>query len=167
MTSFDVAFEWMLPHEDSIPSGKVTNEPSGGVAKFGINSKAYPNVDVPNLTLDEAKIIYERDFWKKFLLDQLVSQQLASKVFDMLVNLEHIGVQILQRCLSLAPDGFIGPKTIAAANRMPAGPLVKNLCMYQALHYKTEAALGAAKGYNYPIEGLLGRAACVPPPDPA
>lgn len=33
--------------------------------KYGISAAAYPTLDIPNLTIQQAKDIYYRDFWKK------------------------------------------------------------------------------------------------------
>ena len=33
----------------------------GGETKFGITKRYYPNVDIANLTIEEAKAIYKRD----------------------------------------------------------------------------------------------------------
>lgn len=38
------------------------NDP-GGETKYGISKRAYPNVDIKNLTLDNALAIYYRDYW--------------------------------------------------------------------------------------------------------
>ncbi len=40
------------------------NDP-GGETNFGISKRAYPNLDIKNLTKDEAKQIYYRDYWEK------------------------------------------------------------------------------------------------------
>ena len=40
------------------------NDP-GGETNYGISKRAYPNLDIKNLTKDEAKQIYYRDYWEK------------------------------------------------------------------------------------------------------
>ena len=35
----------------------------GGTTNYGISQRAYPNLDIKNLTLDQAKEIYYRDYW--------------------------------------------------------------------------------------------------------
>lgn len=41
----------------------------GGETKYGISSKAYPKLDIKNLSLDDALCLYHRDYWyvSKFL----------------------------------------------------------------------------------------------------
>jgi lysozyme family protein len=159
--SFEVAFEWMIPHEDFGVTGKVTQEPGGGIAKYGINSKAYPHVDVRNLTEEQAKAIYLADFWNHFLVGEFLSQQVASKVFDMLVNLGHTAVKLLQEAVGAPVDGGMGSLTLSLANKVASSILIPQLCQRQAEHYRERAE----KDPNYPLQGLLGRAACVPPKD--
>lgn len=52
---------------------KQTNDPDdpGGLTKYGISQKAYPNEDITNLTIDRAKALYKRDYWDKVNGDEL------------------------------------------------------------------------------------------------
>ena len=45
--------------------GGLVNDPKdpGGVTKFGISQRSYPALDIRALSLDEAKAIYQRDYW--------------------------------------------------------------------------------------------------------
>ena len=36
----------------------------GGETKYGISKRAYPHLDINNLTLDEAEAIYRLDYWE-------------------------------------------------------------------------------------------------------
>ena len=60
-TSFNDIIEHVLNHE-----GGYVDDPSdlGGETNFGIAKRFYPNVDIKNLTRDEAKNIYFEDYWK-------------------------------------------------------------------------------------------------------
>ena len=51
--------------------GGYVNNPNdrGGETKYGISKRAYPNVDIKNLTLDKAKQIYYNDYWYNIKLD--------------------------------------------------------------------------------------------------
>ena len=59
--TFDDAFEALMAHE-----GGYANDPRdpGGETKYGISKRAYPAVDIRNLTLEAAKAIYKRDYWR-------------------------------------------------------------------------------------------------------
>jgi lysozyme family protein len=109
---FDKAFEILIGHE-----GGYVNDPHdrGGETKYGISKRAYPNVDIRNLTLQQAKDIYRNDYWDRMKCDSF-PPFLAVLVFDAAVN---NGVGAATRWLQLAggvtADGIIGPKTIAAS----------------------------------------------------
>ncbi len=47
--------------------GGLVNDPKdpGGVTKFGISQRSYPALDIRALSLDDAKAIYQRDYWDK------------------------------------------------------------------------------------------------------
>ena len=57
---FDKAFEFTIGVE-----GGYVNDPSdpGGETKFGVSKKSYPNLDIKNLTITQAKEIYYKDYW--------------------------------------------------------------------------------------------------------
>jgi lysozyme family protein len=95
------------------------NDP-GGETNFGISKKAYPNLDIKDMTVDQAEAIYQSDYWAPCSCDDL-PKPLALSVFDCAVNQ---GVtkakRILQMALGVEVDGNVGPETIAAA--MKSGP---------------------------------------------
>ncbi|MDR2666964.1 MAG: phage tail tape measure protein [Holosporales bacterium] len=66
--------------------GKAWNWITGGETKYGISKRWYPNLDIRNLTVDGAKLIYYRDFWEPQLYGDFESVELAEKVFDLAVN---------------------------------------------------------------------------------
>lgn len=80
--NFDRAFSIVVGVE-----GGYTSDPldPGGETKFGISKRAYPKVDIANLTLDQAKTIYQRDYWSAHGLDSLEWGK-ALLVFDCAVN---------------------------------------------------------------------------------
>jgi lysozyme family protein len=125
--NFDKAFELLIGHE----GGYTTNPKDAGNwtggkvgvgvnkgTKYGIAANSYPNLDIKNLSLDQAKAIYKRDYWDKVKGDQL-PQSLAFHVFDMAVNSGvSRGIKLLQKTIGTNEDGLIGPKTLAAVNAM-------------------------------------------------
>jgi hypothetical protein len=58
--SFETTMEFVLKWE-----GGYTNDQTdpGGETNFGINKRDHPNVDIPNLTKEEALEIYRTDYW--------------------------------------------------------------------------------------------------------
>lgn len=67
--------------------GGYVNDPvdKGGETKFGISKRAYPNLDIKNLTEAQAATIYKRDYWDKINADQLPAN-IREMAFDSAVN---------------------------------------------------------------------------------
>lgn len=110
--SWENAIEFTLSYEGS----RLTNDPNdlGGETKYGIAKTHYPDEDIPNMTLERAKMIYRRDFWEPILADSM-PEKLAAAVFDAAVNQGQVtAVKMLQVMLDLTVDGQVGPKTLAA-----------------------------------------------------
>jgi lysozyme family protein len=109
--NFDQAFDRLISNE-----GGYVNNPAdpGGETKFGISKRSYPNLDIANLTRDQAKEIYKADFWERGQMDQFYGA-VAFQVFDAAVNHGiETALRLLQRAAGVADDGHIGPLTVAA-----------------------------------------------------
>ncbi|MFZ2306849.1 MAG: glycosyl hydrolase 108 family protein [Rhodoferax sp.] len=108
MIDFDTAFTRLLGHE-----GGYVNHPAdpGGETNWGISKRSYPAVDIKNLTRDQAKAIYRRDFW-----DPLGDAPAAVKfqAFDFAVNSGiPTAIRKLQAAIGVADDGHWGPVSAA------------------------------------------------------
>ena len=59
-SDFLKAFDFVMKFE-----GGYVNHPKhpGGETKYGISKRAYPGVDIKNLTIDDARKIYHSDYW--------------------------------------------------------------------------------------------------------
>jgi lysozyme family protein len=140
------------------------NADPGGETKFGISRRAYPQVDIIELTREQAVAIYYRDFWNGAGYAEL-PEQAAAKVFDLAVN---IGAKASARCLQralracghrVAEDGAIGDETIAAANATVPAALLAALRSEAAGHYRLIAVSWNRAGRIADfIEGWLRRA---------
>jgi lysozyme family protein len=137
MADFKTAFDLTLIHEGGFQ--KMPNDagnwtdgaPGVGIlkgTKYGISAHEYPNLDIENLTADDAAAIYEKSYWHP-LYAQIQDQPIASKLFDMGV-LFGVGtaVKTLQKTLSVIADGVFGPGTLAATN---AGDPAATLAYYK------------------------------------
>ena len=103
----------------------LVNDPSdpGGLTKFGISQKSYPDLNIASLTRDDARDIYYRDFWAPYFLDRICikSRHLAERIFVMgvLIGMSKI-IKITQAAInllsddSIAIDGKMGAATIMA-----------------------------------------------------
>lgn len=96
--------------------GGYANNPKdpGGETNFGISKRAYPNIDIKNLTKEKAIDIYYHDYWLPIHGDEMLPS-LAYNVFDMAVN-AGVGtaIRMLQNALVITSDGKIGPNTLSA-----------------------------------------------------
>ena len=112
--AFDRAFDFTLKEE-----GYYSNDPfdPGGETKYGISKRSYPNVDIKNLTLEDAKSIYFNDYWRPFEKVAEVNPALAMVLFDTGVNMGvGTATRMLQKAVGTKVDGVIGPMTITAIN---------------------------------------------------
>ena len=116
LTKFDDIIDVVLEHE-----GGYVNDPNdlGGETKYGITKRFYPDVDIKNLTIEQATEIYKKDYWDKNKVESL-PQNLWHIYFDMCVNMgKRTAVKVLQRAAvnkgrDIEVDGGLGPMTIGA-----------------------------------------------------
>lgn len=140
MNTFDIAVEFVLGFE-----GDFSDDPheSGGVTRFGISHKTYPELDICSLTRDQAREIYRTDYWNRCKCNELPAQ-LAIVLFDAAVNQgPGQAIRLLQKALGVNADGVIGPQTIAAAHR--------------AMPSKVVAEFIARRGYQYALHPEVSR----------
>lgn len=103
----------------------------GGETKYGISKKAYPDVDIKNLTIEQAREIYKRDYWDRCKC-AFMPDALSIALFDFAVNSgTKRAIRFLQRALNVTIDGVIGNQTIGACNRMPTRPVFENFINYR------------------------------------
>lgn len=114
MVDFSVAFERLMGHE----GGYVHNlRDPGGETNWGISKRSYPEVDIKNLTRDDAKAIYYRDFWVP--CGQSLSDGVQFQTFDAAVNHGmQTAIRLLQRAVGTADDGYWGPHSMSAYEKL-------------------------------------------------
>ena len=118
---------------------KLTKDPSdpGGTTKYGISQRANPDVDVENLTLEQAIDIYKDKYWHPSRAIDF-PKHLMDMYFDMCVNFGQFkAVKIVQEAVNhkskntLKVDGRIGPKTLAAVQNLE----LNRLKSFRVMHY--------------------------------
>lgn len=153
--NFDTAFDRLISHE-----GGYVNHPSdpGGETNWGISKRAYPNVDIANLTREGAKEIYKRDYW-----DELLDADPAIKfqVFDFAVNGGiSVAVRKLQSAIGVADDGHFGP---ISAQKLKSMDINDVLMKFNAHRLRFYASLSTwptfGKGWVLRVAGNLDYAA--------
>lgn len=79
---FDECVEIILKHE----GGYVNSlKDPGGETNFGISKRAYPKMDIKNLTRQQATAIYKQDYWDRLNVDKL-DPWLQLSYFDCAIN---------------------------------------------------------------------------------
>jgi len=135
---------------------------TGGKTKFGISQKAYPNLDIPNLTLDQAKEIYKRDYWNRIQGDYIKSQKTAAALFDYAVNagvsaaIKAAQTVLKRRGFPVSIDGKIGAATLAAINA--TGDILGDLVTQERVNFYERLAKGNPAKYGIYLKGWLKRA---------
>ena len=153
MGDFDKAFESVIGFE-----GGYVSDPSdpGGETRYGISKRSYPGVDVRNLTLEQAKAIYHRDYWRPLRCDEL-PPVVGRALFDAAVNSGvRQAVLWLQRAAGVKADGDIGPATMGAVYRADPAALVARLLGHR-LAFMTDRLVWArfGRGWARRIADLL------------
>ena len=113
----DQAIQAVLERE-----GGLVNDPddSGGLTKYGISQRTHPDLDISNLTKDQAAQIYKADYWDKLNLDQIHDVKLSAAIFDTAVNMGiSAAAKLAQTLVGVDVDGKIGPYSLAAINAIP------------------------------------------------
>lgn len=144
MAEFELAVEKTLALEGW---GKLVNDrfDSGGLTRWGISQKSYPEENIGQLTRSRVLELYRRDFWHP-LYDQIANQEVADELFDCGVNTSARGwpklaVKILQeavRYLVVGPvviDGMFGLKTLEAVNSLFPDRLLHEFRTCEAYYY--------------------------------
>jgi lysozyme family protein len=128
MSNFEIAFEYIMRNK-----GGLSDNPhdSGSITRYSISQNLLNHLSaysedtknrILNLTLEEVKEIYLKEFWEKAAFDKISNQEHCNYIFDMAVNMGfNAAFQCAQRACwavfkkrSIKDDGILGEETIAA-----------------------------------------------------
>lgn len=159
MSNFEKSIAVVLKHE-----GGYVNNPNdpGGETRYGITKRTYPDVDIKNLTVDQAKAIYLRDFWSPFAFDQISNDDVATKIFDTSVNVgSKRAFRFAQQAANtfgkgLVEDGAFGPKSVSAVNSIDPKQFLVAFRKIQSDYYK--GLVDAKPNLSVFLRGWLARA---------
>jgi len=147
---FKKAVDKTLQHE-----GGYVDDPHdpGGETNFGISKRSYPDLDIKNLTRDEAEEIYFKDFWQKNNYGGIKNHKIAEKVFDLAVNMGARRANcLLQIAVNYAGtpvivDCVIGPQTLSAVNGQTPKCLLALLKIEAVRYYASRENVRYEKGW--------------------
>lgn len=124
LLEFDKAIARVLPIEGGLSMRRSDpgNWTGGHVGvgkllgtKYGIAANTYPTLDIKNLTWDDAKVIYKRDFWDKVHAGTELPAAVAFSGLDGAINSGQArSIAWLQFAAHVTADGVWGPVTRAA-----------------------------------------------------
>ncbi len=136
MADFNLAIGKTLANEGG---AKFTDDPTdrGGATKYGISQRAYPDVDIRNLSEQQARDIYKRDYWDRTRADDISSQAIAENIFDTGVNMGvRTASRLAQVALSIDPaDGIIGSGSLKVINTADETLFIANYTLAKIARY--------------------------------
>lgn len=123
--SEDEIFELAVSRTLHFEGGYVLDpDDPGGDTKYGISRRAHPSLNIKELSREQAKAIYRRDYWSAPGIYRIEHPSLAAMVFDLGVMCGPSDpITWLQKAanrfsIGLVEDGVCGSKTAAAINAM-------------------------------------------------
>jgi lysozyme family protein len=134
-------FQWEIERD---AQGNVVAEDvagdRGGVTKYGIDQASHPDVDIRNLTEEQAKEIYYREYYLASGADKL-PDGIAEIVFDMAVNNgKGRAIKILQEAVGATVDGGLGPETLGKVEAAPREETIAKMLAAREQLYRNLAA---------------------------
>lgn len=147
MADYKTALNLTLLNEDPDLSGEVRIDNNGGKVRFGLNSKAHPElIDFYTVSRDDAfrfaAIYYNEWYWNPVRGLYLVSQVIANKLFDQAVVCNVApAVTMAQRALQdmsidLKDDGHLGPITLYNLNTVNPDMFLTGFKVELEKHYR-------------------------------
>ena len=134
------AFPLLMIQEGGATITNIAGD-SGKLTKFGISKAAHPDIDIANLTEQQANDIYLNDYWMPAHCNQ-VKPELAYILFSCAVNCG-VGsaIKILQRAARVTDDGVFGPATLGASNSIS----IQDFAIEWNMHYQAIIANDATQ----------------------
>ena len=146
MANFDNAFKIILKHEGGFQKmpGDKGNWTGGKVGagvlkgtKYGISAAQFPDLDIENLTIEDAEAIYKKEYW---FYDGVDYQDIANKMADLGVLFGPAPViAVMQTTLQSTDEsqpvtGTFGPVTQGHVNEVDQGSLMRMFTANMVTH---------------------------------
>jgi lysozyme family protein len=119
MTPFETWCDFLAPTEGGLsldPNDQGNYTPAGKLVgtKFGISAHAYPSLDIPNLTIEQADGLRKTDYWDRVRGDELpgpIAFVLAEAAYG---SGPGEAIHQLQEVVGVQQDMAFGPNTMRA-----------------------------------------------------
>lgn len=155
MSDFEKAYTFTLTNEVYHIDGKLiatyhdkyTGEFSFmGISQVFLEQIKYPKQIPTDLALWEVHDLYLEYFWNWFNLEEIQSQTIASKCFDLFVNMGPSAAIVIQHAINdcgppnfIKVDGILGLKSFNAINLLNPGKLLDAIIKQSTLKYQSIA----------------------------
>ena len=129
---FAAVHAWLI-----LVEGGESRDPDdrGGLTKYGISQKQYPDLDIAALAFEQALALYKRDYWDAHQCARL-PKLVGLCLFDAVVQHNPVKAKkLIQQGLNVKADGVIGPKTRAAAEQATVASFLSRHLSYRAMYY--------------------------------
>lgn len=157
--AFQRGILFVLAHENEYyPDGTVRTEHDpndpGGTTRYGIDKASHPQLNIETLSLADAVSSYAAYEWIQ-ARGGLLPERLAIAHFDDTVNIGvHYSAEMLQQAVGAAPDGQIGPKTLALAQAAPPEAVEAILSAREAYYKRLRQFPRYGKGWLARVSDL-------------
>jgi lysozyme family protein len=132
MGDFPRCIDFILAEEGGLANHR--RDP-GGLTKYGISQRSYPDLNITALTKESAVALYRRDYWNPMHGDELPAG-LDLLLLDCAINQGPVtAIRLLQEALKLDQDGVLGPITLANVRRTLPNVLPE-FCALRAWRYE-------------------------------
>lgn len=157
-SSFNDAFDFLIKSD---VEGELSDlkDDRGGLTKFGLSERTYPNLDIRNLTKDDAKKIYQKDWWS-ILYNDISSQKIVNALFITIINVgARPGHILMQKAINvlikddIEVDGLFGLETLDALNKCDPDQLLNTFTLILIQYYYN---LDVGRGNNRLTSYLRG-----------
>ena len=145
MANFKPAFQQMIKREGGYRLHKVAGD-RGGQTYAGIARNHHPDwqgwaiIDKGELHNDRlvpmVRGFYRVNYWQRIGGSDISHQHVAETLFDFAVNAGVVtAVKLAQAVVGVAPDGIVGPKTIAALTQADPEQFIAHYALAKIARY--------------------------------
>lgn len=118
--------------------GRITDDPAdpGGLTRWGVSARAYPDINIRALSREDAAAIYRRDYWQALRCNDY-PYATALMLFDTAVNQgKTAATRMSQSIIGVKVDGLFGPVTHAGLMKHPPYDFCDSMAISRLVAYK-------------------------------
>lgn len=146
MKKYDDAFRFVVgaeggygadPHDRGNWTTGIIGEGELRGTKYGISAMSFPDLDIKGLTVEQAKSIYQQNYWKPMRCLYL-SYPKAVCIFDCAVNQgTRRAARLAQKVAGVKVDGIIGNQTLEGLQSISDEVFVCRFLELREEHYRS------------------------------